>query len=135
MSEAVYQWLSNGGRRIDTSLSYGDQVPIGIGIQRSQVPREDIFITSKVGPFDALGYQDSLDQFDAILSTLNTTYVDLLLIHWPGPAGNSTDPACVGDNSSPKVGCMQSLLAISVAWRGTRSLPLLLSYSHSFIVL
>ncbi|EGD83004.1 hypothetical protein PTSG_03640 [Salpingoeca rosetta] len=105
VEDAVYHWLKAGGRRIDASLSYNDQVPVGRGIKRSGIPREEIFITSKVGPTLPLGYKDTMSQFEQILQTLDTTYVDLLLIHWPGPSENSTDPACAG--VTPKL-CRQS---------------------------
>eukprot|EP01147_Barroeca_monosierra_P004428 gene4428-8541_t len=107
VEEAVYNWLITGGRRIDASLSYNDQVPVGKAIRRSSIPRNQIFVTSKIGPGLPLGYQDTLSQFDEILRTLDTTYIDLLLIHWPGPSENSTDPACTGPSSSPRL-CRQS---------------------------
>ncbi|XP_065829602.1 aldo-keto reductase Mvan_2161-like [Oscarella lobularis] len=84
---AVSAWLKLGGRRIDAAFSYHDQVGVGKAIRESGIPREQIFITSKVGPGGvcggALGYNDTLDQMKDVLSSLNVTYVDLLLIHWP----------------------------------------------------
>ena len=50
-----------------------------------------------------MGYNETLDQWKQILVTLDTDYIDLLLIHWPGPSENSTDPACVGPKATPKV--------------------------------
>jgi diketogulonate reductase-like aldo/keto reductase len=47
----------------------------------SGVPRSEIFITSKLDPS---GYDKALEDFDVILESLQTDYIDLLLIHWPG---------------------------------------------------
>ena len=110
--KAVTTWFKVGGRRVDTAYSYHDQKGIGRAIAASQVPREELFIVSKVcnphGPpaylenmnardIYAMGYNDTLMQMEPILKTLQVDYVDLLLIHWPGPPGNSTDPLCQGD--------------------------------------
>lgn len=92
--KAMGEWLKLGGRRIDTSLDYGDQGGVGQAVAESGIPREEIFVTSKVGG-GPMGYNETLDQFKTVLSTLNMTYVDLLLIHWPWPIhGKSSDPAC-----------------------------------------
>ncbi|XP_065187097.1 aldo-keto reductase Mvan_2161-like [Sycon ciliatum] len=91
---ATLDFLRAGGRRIDTAITYHDQTGIGRAIRHSRVPREEVFITSKVGPGLPLGYQDILDQTQTVLKELNTSYVDLLLIHWPGPPGNSSDADC-----------------------------------------
>lgn len=82
-TRAVKTWLQLGGRRIDSANSYFNQDAVRKGIEASGVPRSEIFITSKVGPSNPLGYQDTLDQMQGILEKLNVTYVDLLLIHWP----------------------------------------------------
>jgi glycerol 2-dehydrogenase (NADP+) len=94
-SAAVSSWLKMGGRRIDSADSYANQKAIGKGIKESGVPREQVFITSKVGPSQALGYNDTLAQMQSIKAELGVGYVDMLLIHWPDTATpNSTDPAC-----------------------------------------
>ena len=77
---------------------------MGAALAASGVPREEIFLLSKVGPSQPLGYNDTLSQFSAILQEMNVTYVDSLLIHWPWPSaskGNvtnnatqSSDPLC-----------------------------------------
>ena len=105
--KAVLAWLNLGGRRIDTSLDYLDQPGIGRAIRsQTAVPREEIFITSKVGG-GPLGYNETLDQLTTILDQLNTSYVDLLLIHWPLPVwSNSRDPAC--QHESQARACRQS---------------------------
>ena len=100
--KAVGEWLTLGGRRIDASLSYRNQPGVGKAIKESSVNREDIFIVSKVGSGglvsgSALGYNDTMRQVQPMLDSLQVDYVDLLLIHWPGPPGNSSDPACKGN--------------------------------------
>jgi len=99
--QAVASWLQVGGRRIDGANSYYSDRSIATAIQKSGVPRSEIFILSKIGPGEQqfpLGFNESIYQFAQVLSNLNTTYVDLLLIHWPTQvdptAAISTDPAC-----------------------------------------
>eukprot|EP00118_Oscarella_pearsei_P026852 m.310515 g.310515 ORF g.310515 m.310515 type:complete len:350 (+) comp52168_c0_seq1:395-1444(+) len=116
---AVGNWLKLGGRRIDAAVSYHDQVGIGKAIRASGIPREQIFITSKVGPGGsgkggvpggALGYNDTLKQMEYVLSSLNVTYVDLLLVHWPYDPTHppTTDPLCRGNTSKEMKACRQS---------------------------
>lgn len=117
--KAVGEWLRLGGRRIDAAFSYHDQVGIGRAIRQSGIPRDQIFITSKVGPGGsgkggvpggALGYNDTLQQMEKVLSSLNVTYVDLLLIHWPYDPNHppTTDPLCRGSTPSEMKACRQS---------------------------
>ncbi|KAF9513797.1 hypothetical protein BS47DRAFT_1372442 [Hydnum rufescens UP504] len=63
-----------GYRSIDTATAYGNEKEVGIGIKNSGVPREDIFLTTKVK--EALDYS---------LTQLDTPYLDLWLMHWPAP--------------------------------------------------
>jgi diketogulonate reductase-like aldo/keto reductase len=77
---ATVAWLKLGGRRIDTSGDYDSLAGVGTGWVASGVPRSEIFITSKV---ETVGYDQALQAFAALLSSLKTDYVDLLLIHWP----------------------------------------------------
>jgi len=94
--QAASDWLSLGGRRIDTSWSYGDQTGIGNAIKASGIPRDQIFVTSKVD--NPYGYETTLEHFTSVLQTLQTDYVDLLLIHWPGvPGQNVSGPNCTSD--------------------------------------
>jgi diketogulonate reductase-like aldo/keto reductase len=94
---ATVAWLKLGGRRIDTSDDYGSRDGIGTGWVASGVPRSEIFITSKVDPS---GYDRALEEFAGILKSLQTDYVDLLLIHWPGAqpgtSGKPTPPCKQG---------------------------------------
>nr|ACD54579.1 aldo/keto reductase-like protein [Adineta vaga] len=85
---ATVAWLKMGGRRIDTSDDYISCDGVGTGWVASGVPRSEIFITSKV---DASSYDQALENFTAILKSLQTDYVDLLLIHWPGQVPDKAD--------------------------------------------
>eukprot|EP00039_Didymoeca_costata_P004946 m.77152 g.77152 ORF g.77152 m.77152 type:complete len:372 (+) comp12606_c0_seq3:76-1191(+) len=75
--QAVKDWLDVGGRRIDTALEYRDQVNISRAIRDSSVPREELFITSKLPNVGA----NVAATVDVILGQLNVSYVDLLLVH------------------------------------------------------
>ncbi len=67
---------------IDTASFYDNETEIGKAIGESNIPREDIFITTKVWDSDQ-GYKRTLRSFEKSLSKLNTNYIDLYLIHWP----------------------------------------------------
>jgi len=74
-AQATNSWLSVGGRRIDAANSYDSQIDVARGMAASGVPREEIFLLSKVGPSQPLGFNDTLNQFASILSEMNQTYV------------------------------------------------------------
>lgn len=82
--DAVSHALKVGYRHIDTAEIYGNEESIGQAIKDSQVPREDIFLTTKVWN-DKITYEETLAGFQNSLDRLQTDYVDLLLIHWPNP--------------------------------------------------
>ncbi len=82
---AVAAALEAGYRSIDTAAIYGNEEGTGKAIARSDVPREDIFVTTKLWNSDH-GYDSTLKAFDASLAKLGLDYVDLYLIHWPTPA-------------------------------------------------
>ena len=83
-AQAVALFLGAGGRRIDTSLKwYNDLDGVREGIAASGVPRSEVFITSKVD--EPFGYESTLSNVKQILSVLNSSYVDLVLMHWPAP--------------------------------------------------
>ena len=83
--KAVRSALEAGYRHIDTAALYGNEAGVGAGIRVSGVPREDIFVTTKVWNDDH-GYDRTLAAFDASLDRLGFDYVDLYLIHWPVPS-------------------------------------------------
>ena len=86
---AVKWALEAGYRHIDTASIYKNEEGVGQAIRESGVPREDIFVTSKVWNTDQ-GYDATLRAFDASLERLSLETLDLYLIHWP-VAGKSQD--------------------------------------------
>lgn len=80
--ESTYQALSTGMRLIDTAVVYGNEAGVGRGIKRSGVPREEIFVTTKLWTPDYAHAEESIDQ---CLKRLDIDYIDLLLLHYPGP--------------------------------------------------
>lgn len=74
--------LETGYRLIDTAAMYENEVEIGEGIRRSNIPRDEIFVTTKVNNPDQ-GYDQTLKAFDESMKKLNIGYIDLYLIHWP----------------------------------------------------
>lgn len=79
---AVKWALDAGYRHIDTASIYGNEEGVGLGVQASDIPREDIFLVSKVWNSDQ-GYDTTLSAFEASLERLGMDYLDLYLIHWP----------------------------------------------------
>jgi diketogulonate reductase-like aldo/keto reductase len=80
--KAVLWAIDAGYRMIDTATVYANEREIGDAIKDCKVPREDIFLTTKVWNSDQ-GYDSTLAAFDRSLKELKTSYVDLYLIHWP----------------------------------------------------
>jgi 2,5-diketo-D-gluconate reductase A len=76
--------LKAGFRHVDTAQMYENEAEVGQGIADSGVPRNEIFLTTKVNTRVMREGQDSVRQsIDESLNKLKTDYVDLLLIHWP----------------------------------------------------
>ncbi|WEO94332.1 aldo/keto reductase [Streptomyces sp. FXJ1.172] len=82
---AVSTALEAGYRSIDTAAIYGNEEGTGKAIAAAGLPREDIFVTTKLWNSDQ-GYDSTLRAFDASLAKLGLDHVDLYLIHWPLPA-------------------------------------------------
>ena len=74
-----------GYRHIDTAAIYRNEAGVGRGIAASGLPREDLFVTTKLWNADQ-GYDSALRALDSSLRKLRLDYVDLYLIHWPCPA-------------------------------------------------
>lgn len=81
---AVLAALKAGYRHIDTAQGYGNEQAVGKAVKQSGIPREEIFITSKLTN-SMHGYDNTMSSFDKTLHDLGTDYVDLFLIHWPNP--------------------------------------------------
>lgn len=82
---AVEAALAAGYRSIDTAAVYGNEAGVGRALATSDVPRDELFITTKVWNEDQ-GYDATLTAFDASLDKLGLDHVDLYLIHWPAPS-------------------------------------------------
>ncbi|TJZ54373.1 aldo/keto reductase [Streptomyces piniterrae] len=82
---AVGHALNAGYRSIDTAAIYGNEEGTGKAIAASGIPREELFVTTKVWNTDQ-GHDAALRAFDESLAKLGLDYVDLYLIHWPVPA-------------------------------------------------
>ncbi len=80
-AQAVSDAISIGYRHIDTAASYRNEDLVGEGIRASGVPREQLFITTKVGP-ENLAEKDFYASVENSLRQLQIDQVDLLLIHW-----------------------------------------------------
>ncbi len=78
----VLEAIKNGYRSIDTAQAYGNEEGVGNAIAKCGLPREELFITTKIWVTNA-GYEKAKDSIDESLRKLKSDYVDLLLIHQP----------------------------------------------------
>jgi len=81
-TDVVATALQLGYRHVDTAWKYGSEQGVGNGIKKSGVPRQDIFLTTKVS-HEYLRAADFARSVGESLTRLQTDYVDLLLVHWP----------------------------------------------------
>ena len=81
---AVTTALEVGYRLIDTAKFYGNEADVGIAVRGSGLPRDEVFITTKLWNTDH-GYETALKAFEASRKRLGFPTVDLYLIHWPVP--------------------------------------------------
>lgn len=88
--DAVSYALLNGYRLLDTAAIYRNEAEVGQAIKASGIPRNEIFVTTKVWR-EHLGYKSTLKEFERSLRKLDLDYIDLYLIHWPANARNYTD--------------------------------------------
>ena len=78
----VLDAISVGYRSIDTAQSYGNEEAVGSAVQKSGVPREELFLTSKIWMSNA-SYEKAKASIDKSLQKMKTDYLDLMLIHQP----------------------------------------------------
>jgi diketogulonate reductase-like aldo/keto reductase len=84
-ADTVLNALKTGYRHIDTGRKYGTEDAVGEAIRKSGVPRQDIFLVTKVS-HENLRPKDFAKSVDDSLAALKIDYLDLLMIHWPNPA-------------------------------------------------
>jgi diketogulonate reductase-like aldo/keto reductase len=82
---AVATAIEAGYRSIDTAKLYGNEAEVGKAVRASGVPREELFVTTKLWN-DEHGYDAALAAFERSRQALDIGYVDLYLIHWPVPS-------------------------------------------------
>lgn len=82
VEHSVEYALRHGYRLVDTASLYGNEEGVGVGIRASEVPREDLFVTTKVWN-DEQGYDSTREALERSLGRLGLEYVDLYLVHWP----------------------------------------------------
>lgn len=78
----VREALEIGYRHVDTAQMYGNEREVGRAVRESELPREDVFLTTKLNN-NQLTYDDAMASFDRSLDELGLDHVDLFLIHWP----------------------------------------------------
>ena len=83
-ADVVTTAIDAGYRLIDTAAGYANEEGVGEAIRRSGVPRDELFITTKLANGDQ-GYDNAMRAFDTSLTKLGLDQIDLYLIHWPIP--------------------------------------------------
>ncbi|WP_081352046.1 aldo/keto reductase [Enterocloster clostridioformis] len=78
--ESVLTALRNGYRMIDTAEAYGNEEAVGNAVQKSGIPRKELFLVTKV---NFRSYENARATVEASLKKLKTSYLDLVLLHWP----------------------------------------------------
>lgn len=84
VTDAVKSALQMGYRHIDTAQAYGNERGVGEGVRQSGIPRDEIFITSKVAA-EHKSYESAAKSIDDTLALMKTDYLDMMIIHSPQP--------------------------------------------------
>ena len=100
--------IDSGYRRIDTAALYLNEAEVGQGIRQSSVPREDIYVTTKIW-HDHHQYDAALKAVDDSLARLDIDYIDMVLIHWPAPAQDKFVEAWAALQHSVEVGKIRGI--------------------------
>src|SRR3989344_9233388 len=89
--ENAVKWAIGAGYRlIDTAKNYNNEEGVGRAIKDSGIPREEIFVTTKLWNTDQ-GYESALLAIDESLKKLGMSYVDLYLVHWPTASADTKE--------------------------------------------
>lgn len=90
MKQALQWAFEFGYRHIDTATYYKNEKEVGEAVRDSSVPREEIFVTTKVWPND-FGFKNCKKAFENSYKLLDLDYIDLYLIHWPSEKKRTND--------------------------------------------
>lgn len=93
LENSIIDAVNLGYKHIDTASKYKNEEFIGSTLKKYNIPREKIFLTSKVWNSDK-GYKNTLKAFENTINYLNTDYLDLYLIHWPMTSKNWEEINC-----------------------------------------
>src|SRR5699024_9256911 len=84
-ADVVVTAFEAGYRHVDTARGYNNEAGVGAALKTAGLPRDDVFVTSKV-PNQDQGYDATRASFDATMADLGLEELDLYLIHWPAPS-------------------------------------------------
>ncbi len=115
---SVLAALEAGYRLIDTAAAYGNEAAVGRAIAESGVPRDELFVTTKLATEDQ-GFQASQNALKASLERLGLDYVDLYLIHWPATEQGKYVDSWGGLMKSKEVGHTRSIGVCNFTRRST----------------
>ena len=104
----IVQAFEAGYRRVDTAAFYGNEVEVGAAVRNSGLPREEIFVTTKIWKDDH-GYDRAIAAIDESLARLNIDYIDMLLIHWPSPTLNKFVDTCAAFQKAQESGKIRGI--------------------------
>lgn len=85
--DAVVQAIKMGYRHIDTAQAYANEVGVGKGVKASGIPRNEIFVTTKLAA-EVKSYEEAVASIESSLQKLDIEYIDLMIIHSPKPWAN-----------------------------------------------
>lgn len=83
-AQAIREALNLGYRHIDTAQAYGNEAEVGEGVRTSGIPREEIFVTTKIAA-EHKAYESAAQSIDDSLAKMGLDYIDLMIIHSPQP--------------------------------------------------
>lgn len=84
IAQAIREALNLGYRHIDTAQAYGNEAEVGEGVRTSGIPREEIFVTTKIAA-EHKTYESAAQSIDDSLAKMGLDYIDLMIIHSPQP--------------------------------------------------
>lgn len=85
--DAVVRAIKIGYRHIDTAQAYANEVGVGKGVKASGIPRNEIFVTTKLAA-EVKSYEEAVASIEGSLQKLDMEYIDLMIIHSPKPWAN-----------------------------------------------